>query len=61
VKKQASLESGPPARERILYAAMEAFMELGYAGSGGNSDAHDDEDEEKRGKGLSRDNDYGLE
>jgi AcrR family transcriptional regulator len=32
VKKQASVESGPqPARERILCAAMEAFMELGYA------------------------------
>ena len=32
MKKQASVESGPqPARERILYAAMEAFMELGYA------------------------------
>ena len=32
MKKQASVESGPlPARERILHAAMEAFMELGYA------------------------------
>ena len=49
MKKQASVESGPPARERILYGAMEAFMEPGYAGSGGNSDAHDDEDEEKQG------------
>jgi AcrR family transcriptional regulator len=32
VKKQASVESAPrSARERILGAAMEAFMELGYA------------------------------
>jgi AcrR family transcriptional regulator len=31
VKKAASVESGAhPARERILRAAMEAFMELGY-------------------------------
>lgn len=31
-KKQASVEAGPqPARERILRAAMEAFMDLGYA------------------------------
>jgi AcrR family transcriptional regulator len=31
VKKQASVDSGPqPARERILRAAMESFMELGY-------------------------------
>jgi AcrR family transcriptional regulator len=31
VKKPASVEAGPqPARERILSAAMEAFMELGY-------------------------------
>ena len=30
-KKQSSVESGPPpARERILHAAMQAFMELGY-------------------------------
>ena len=30
-KKQSSVESGPqPVRERILRAAMEAFMELGY-------------------------------
>jgi AcrR family transcriptional regulator len=32
VKKQASVEPGPPpARERILSAAMGTFMELGYA------------------------------
>ena len=32
MNKRASVESGPqPARERILHAAMEAFMELGYA------------------------------
>ena len=32
MKKQASVDSGPqPARERILIAAMAAFMELGYA------------------------------
>jgi AcrR family transcriptional regulator len=32
VKKQASVESGPqPVRERILSAAMETFMELGYS------------------------------
>jgi AcrR family transcriptional regulator len=31
VKKQASVESEPqPARERILHAAMETFVELGY-------------------------------
>ena len=31
-KKQTSVEAGPqPVRERILRAAMEAFMELGYA------------------------------
>lgn len=31
MKKQASVAAGPqPARERILHAAMEAFMELGY-------------------------------
>jgi AcrR family transcriptional regulator len=31
VKKKAHIGSGPqPARERILHAAMEAFMELGY-------------------------------
>ena len=30
-------------------------------GAVGSSDAHDDEDEEKRRKGRSRDNDYGLE
>src|SRR5262245_27046985 len=31
-KKQSNVGSGPqPARERILSAAMEAFMELGYA------------------------------
>lgn len=32
MKKQANVESGPqPLRERILHAAMETFMELGYA------------------------------
>jgi AcrR family transcriptional regulator len=32
VKKQASVEPGPqPVRERILHAAMETFMELGYS------------------------------
>ena len=31
MKKQAIVESAPlPARERILHAAMESFMELGY-------------------------------
>jgi AcrR family transcriptional regulator len=31
-KKQSSVDSGPqPARARILHAAMEAFMELGYS------------------------------
>ena len=31
-KKRANAEAGPqPVRERILHAAMEAFMELGYA------------------------------
>jgi hypothetical protein len=30
-------------------------------GADGSSNAHDDEDEKKRIKGHSRDNDYGLE